>query len=171
MRSMFFWLLPAGAAALTWLLSSSKAEASTPGSPLAGLTTKQRAIAELVAARAHAIGVPAEFALATCELESNFADIKASNGESYGPMQVHVSTLRPGETVANLKNMTWNIARGVLILQQRLKLAGGDSELARIMYFCGPGWQKSCSATSLGRVRARWRPAAARWGVKARYPV
>jgi len=167
----YYWLLPVGALGLWWAMSNSNGASAGGGDPASGLDASQLAILEKVRAAARAIGVPEALALATCELESNFKDVKALKGASYGPMQVHTSTLAAGETLAQLQNIDWSIARGCLILKQRLKLAKGDSELCRIMYFCGPGWQKSCTEESLVRVRARWRPAAAKWGVQTRYPV
>lgn len=134
-----------------------------------GLDAEQMRIAGLVRIEAERQGVPVELALCTAELESMFKNVKAQNGASYGPMQVHTSALEQGETVGDLQNMAFSIARGIKILKLRLSQAGGDSELCRVMYFCGRAWEKSCTAPSLERLRARWRPAASKWGVKARY--
>lgn len=138
---------------------------------LASLKPAQREIANLVLAEAQRQGVPPELALAFAELESGFANIKAVNGKSYGPMQTHVSALLPGETEAQLANMAFSIPRGMGILKQRLARAGNDTTLCRVMYFCGVKWEKSCSEAALARLKARWAPAAARWGVPATYAV
>lgn len=111
--------------------------------------------------------MPEEFALANAEVESGFKNVKAAKGESYGPLQVHISS---GYTSDQLKSMDVSIPAGVKILKQRLVKAKGDSLLARIMYFCGPGYEKSCSAAAIANLQKRWAPIATKWGVQAYYP-
>jgi hypothetical protein len=194
------WVIPASVAAIAavWLVGSS-AQASTSGGSTGGGSTgggstgggttpavgaivpggpqfsaydatQQRWIIAIVA-EAKRQGVPVELALATGEVESSFRDVKATNGNSYGPMQVHVSALLSGETVTDLKNPAFSIPRGVQILRQRLVKAKGDSLLARIMYFCGPGYATSCSDEAIARLKSRWAPAVSKWKVKAHYSV
>ena len=131
----------------------------------------QELIQEKVRAEALRQGVPPELALAMTEVESNFKNIKAKRGESYGPLQVHVSS---GYTAAQLwGDMDLSIRVGVGIIKQRLQKAGGDSLLSRILYFCGPGYlipgQKGCSEVAVDRLKTRWGPVAAKWGVQAHY--
>jgi len=162
------WVIPAavgGLGALWWLVQGS----SSPEAALPVLQPGQQEFVAIIKAEALRQGVPVELALATAEVESGFRDVQ--NGSSYGPMQVHISGLLPGESATDLKNPTFSIARGVSILKQRLKLAKGDTLLARIMYLCGPGYQKSCSEAAIARLRTRWGPVASKYGVAATYTV
>lgn len=159
------WVIPATGIGLLWLFWPSTASAMTPTSGNAS----QEQIKNLLRAEALRQGVPVELVLAFAELESNFKNVKAPNARSYGPLQVHVSGLKDGESEAQLFDMSFSIPRGVEILKRYLKLASGNSELARIIFFCGPGWQTSCSAESLVRVKERWRPVALKWRVASNY--
>jgi hypothetical protein len=166
-----------GAAVFAWLLSS-KAKAATPGSGdetlgrlLAGLSPTQRDIARRIWAEALRQGVPPELALATSEAETGFRNVKAAKGESYGPLQVHISW---GYAPAELLNLDVGIPAGVKVLRTYLTKAGGDSTLMRLIYFCGPGYLQGTSCTDpvlVDRVKTRWAPIASRWGVRPAYPV
>ena len=130
----------------------------------------QTQIIALLRAEALKQGAPVEFVMATAEVESNFRNVKAVNGASYGPLQVHVSALLSGETEADLQNLGFSIARGVSIIRHRLTRANGDSVEARTMYFCGANYTPStCSEYARARLRERWAPVATKWGVKTRY--
>lgn len=170
-------LVGAGTGFLLWLLWPKKAQAQTSSTPALpnpdrpnDKTVSQQSIMKMIRAEARRQGVPEAFALATAELESNFQNVKAKKGRSYGPMQVHVSALKDGEAEDRLLDLTFSIPRGVSILKDRLKRAKGDTLLARIMYFCGPGWQKSCSEPALDNLKRRWAPAAIKWGIPTHYP-
>lgn len=176
-----WWMGAAGAAAAVWLLASKTAPATeaAPLDPVENMSGEQKRIAGLVAKEAGLQGVPVELALAFADLESGFKNVKAPNAASYGPLQVHVSALQAGETEAMLQNMSFSIPRGISILKKYLGLAGGVSLDARLIYFCGyKGWKTLCTATvtsgccsqaARDRVTARWKIAAAKWGVKVRY--
>lgn len=163
------WLLPAGvvASATAWwlLFRDSETSASSSGPPSASVEQIQA----LIRAEALRQGVPVELALATADAESGFKNVKATNGASYGPLQVHKSHLLPGENEQVLLNMLVSIPRGIAILKKYLAIAKGDSALMRVIYFCGPNYTKSCSPASIARNRARWAPIAARWNVRPTY--
>ena len=164
------WLLPVGGAlAVAVLLLGSSGDNVSDDKR----TTEQLAVMVRIRAEALKQGVPVELALATAEAESNFRNVKATNGASYGPLQVHKSHLLPGEAESVLLNMDVSIPRGITILRNLLARAGGDPIEMRVMYFCGPYYRTkgSCSDESIARTKSRWAPVAARWGVKAAYPV
>ena len=161
-----------GGAALIWFMWPSTASAAVPAPPNIPPATESDIITRLRAEAAKQ-GVPVELVLATADLESGFKNVKATNGRSYGPMQVHVSALNKdaGETEAMLWNMSFSIPRGVSILKQRLRLAKGDSALMRVMYFCGGNYTQSCKGQSIARVRARWAGVVPKYGIKPFYNV
>ena len=163
------WLLPVGVIVATWLLSSSGAEAATSSTPPT-LGPSAQQIKALIQAEALRQGVPVELAWAIADVESGFKNIKAVNGASYGPLQVHKSHLLPGESEEVLLNMAVSIPRGITVLKRYLALAKGNSAQMRVIYFCGPNYTpKSCSPASVAKNQARWAPVAARWGVRAQY--
>lgn len=171
-----WWLLavPLGAAIIYVFWPKGVLEASVSAD--APLSASQKEIIALIRAEARRQGVPEELALAFADLESKFQNVKAAGGESYGPMQVHISHLKPGEDKSILWDMSVSIPRGVAILKNYLKKAGGVSAIARTIYFCGPGSMKGplYGCKTMGAVQTnqnRWQDAAAKWGVKDRYPV
>lgn len=187
------WAIPAAVAAgAAVLLLSSKAAASVgsgsgsgsgsgggststgaivPGGPKwSAYSAAQQQLIAMIIAEAQRQGVAIELALATAEVESNFTNVKAVNGASYGPMQVHTSHLAAGETVSDLQNPSFSIARGVQILKRYLTKAGGDTVTARIFYFCGPAYtDSSCKPATRETVKARWKTATTKWKVKPYY--
>lgn len=187
------WAIPASVAAIAavWLVSS-KAEAATPSSggggstPVPSPTTSgsvvpggplwssysasQQAWIKAILAEAKKQGVPVELALATGEVESNFRNV--TTGPSYGPMQVHTSALVSGETVADLQNSAFSIARGVTILRRYLVKAKGNSTTCRLYYFCGPAYDDdSCKPATRAVTLSRWATYSKKWNVKATYTV
>lgn len=135
--------------------------------PSKDYSKEQLQIIDKIRAEAARQAVPVEFALATADLESGFKNVQnAKGGRSFGPMQVNVVHLRPGQTVEDLKKLDFNIAMGVSILKKYLTLAKGDSYTARVIYFCGPG---KCGGNPPARLTQRWQKAAEKWGVPAVY--
>ncbi len=130
-------------------------------------TPEQMKIMEKIRGEAFKQKVPVEFALANADLESSFKNLQnAAGGKSFGPMQVNVVNLKPGETLAKLKNLDFNIKRGVEILRRYLVKANGDTFKARILYFCGPGL---CRGKPPEKLIIRWRAAAQKWNVPDKY--
>lgn len=148
-----------------WLLSRpSKAQAATIDG--GEFTPAQRDIIVRLQREAVKQGVPEALVLATAEVESDFKNVKAAKGNSFGPMQVNTVS---GYTAEQLSNLDFGIQVGVTMLKRYLKKAGGDSALARTYYFCGPN--APCTPATQQRVETRWAKAASRWGVQASYPV
>lgn len=162
MVSLVVWFIPLILFG-SWLVSK-KAKASTSTDEY---NQSQLKIINKIRAEATKQGVPVEFALATADLESGFENKQnVSGGQSFGPMQVNVVNLKSGETVDQLKNLDFNIKRGVEILKKYLKQAGGNTYKARILYFCGPGL---CKGNPPERLTVRWNEAASKWAVPVFY--
>src|SRR5574338_472132 len=103
------WFLLVLAVPFLW---PKKAKASADGR---AFDTEQLRWIEKIRAEAERQGVPAEYALANAEVESNFRDVIAKQGgQSFGPMQVHGPTLRDaGLTEADFTNPDKTVAVGI----------------------------------------------------------
>ncbi len=155
----------AGVAFFLWLLSRpSSAQAATAES--GDFTPAQLDIIARLRKEAVRQGVPEALVLATADVESDFKNVKAAKGNSFGPLQVNTVS---GYTAEQLQNLDFGIQVGVSIIKRYLQRAGGNSLLMRTYYFCGPN--APCSAAAQQRLEARWIPAANRWGVLPSYPV
>lgn len=111
--------------------------------------------------------VPSEFALAIADVETGFINVQNKKGVlSFGPMQVHVSNLERGERKAALREIDFNIKKGVGIIKDTLKRANGSTLKARLLYFCG---YKPCKLKTQIKVLSRWQRFAKKWTVYAQY--
>lgn len=154
----------AGLAFFVWLLAHpSKAAAATTGGDF---TASQRDIITRLQRESVKQGVPEALVLATAEVESDFKNVKAAKGNSFGPLQVNTVW---GYTPEQLQNLDFNIQVGVSILKKYLVKARGDTTLTRTYYFCGPN--APCTPAVQQRVETRWSKAASRWNVKSSYAV
>lgn len=159
------WVIPLSIMTAVTLLATRKASASVLGDDY---SSAQKAIMTKVKTEALRQGVPVELALATADLESRFVNVQNKDGgQSYGPMQVNVVNLRQGETLTQLKNVDFNIKRGVEIIKSNLKKAQGNSYKARVLYFCGSGM---CGGNPPKKLTDRWNEAVRKWNIAAFYP-
>lgn len=108
-------------------------------------------------------GVPVPLALAMAEVETGFRNVKAKRSGARGPLQVHKSALKPGELPKLLLDPEWNLRRGIEILKTYHEKSKGKHLLTRILFVCGYKYEKSCTDSTIQRIKDRWRPVARKY--------
>ena len=103
------------------------------------LNEEQKRLADLIAARAKAAGVPPELAVAVAYRESKLnPNVGRGDAGEIGIMQVKPTTGKElGFSVADLQNAERNIDAGVAYLKRSLDASDGNQKLAAVGYNAG----------------------------------